>query len=88
VRSLHRHFDVGLAGDHHHRRGDARGLQIGEQRQAVSAGHDDVGKDQVKALRFYQVERAGGVVADGSLMPGQAKGSRERGQRIGVVIDD
>ena len=41
-----------------------------------------------KGCDLDQFERAGGVVADGGFVPGQAEGAGQRSQRIGVVIDD
>ena len=41
-----------------------------------------------KGCDFDQLERARGVVADGGLVAGQAEGARQRGQRVGVVVDN
>ena len=87
-RGAHRHFDVGLPADHHHRQRDAEGAQVFEQREAVLARHHDVDEHHVEGLRLDQFERARGVVADRGFVPGQAEGARQRGQRVGVVVDD
>ena len=65
-----------------------RCAQVFEQREAVFAGHHDVGQHHVEGLRFDQFERARGVVADGGLVPGQAEGAGEGRQRVGIVVDD
>ncbi len=65
---------------------DAGGLQVSQQRQAVLAGHHDVGENHVEALRLGKFERAIGLIAHHGFMSGQAKGPRERRQRIRVVI--
>ena len=87
-RGLHRHFDGGLSGHHHHGRCDADGFEIFEQRDAVAAGHDDVGKNQVEALGFGQFQGARGVVADGGFVAGEPKGASERGESVRVVVND
>jgi hypothetical protein len=84
----HRHFDIGLPADHHHGQRDAERAQVFEQREAVLARHDDVAQHHVEGLRFGEVERARGVVADGGFVPGQAEGARQRGQRVGVVVNN
>ena len=84
----HRHFDVGLPADHHDGKRDAERAQVFEQREAVLAGHDDVAQHHVEGLRFGQFERARGVIADRGFVPGQAEGARQRGQRVGVVVND
>ncbi len=84
----HGHLDVGLAGDHHHGHGQAQRLQIGEQREAVLAGHDDIGKHHVEAFGFDEIEGARGVIADGGLVAGETEGAGERRERVGVVVDD
>ena len=63
-------------------------LQIFQQREAVAAGHHDVGEDQVEVARLGQFQRFGGVVADGGFVSGEAEGARERRQRVGFVVDD
>ena len=45
-------------------------------------------KHHVEGLRFDQFEGARGVIADGGFVPGQAEGARQRGQRVGVVVND
>jgi len=82
----HRHLDIGLPGNHHHWRLDARGLQLTQQRKAVLARHDHVRENHVEALRLVQVERAIRVVAHHRFMPGQPERARERCQRICIVI--
>ncbi len=83
-----RHFDIRLPADHHHGQRDAEGAQVFEQREAVLARHDDVAEHHVEGLRLGQFQRARGVVADRRLVAGQAEGARQRGQRIGVIVDD
>ncbi len=63
-------------------------LEIFEQGDAIAAGHDHVGKNQVEALGFGHFERAGGVIADRGVVAGEAKGASERSEGIGIVIDD
>jgi len=82
------HFDVGLAGDENDGRFDAGVFQVFEKLDAAFAGHDDVGKNQVKGFGAEKFEGAGRVVANGGFMASEAKGARKRGQRIGVVIDE
>ena len=83
-----RHLDIGLPADHHHRQRDAERAQVFEQRQTVLARHDDVAQHHVEGLRFGEFERARGVIADGGFVPGEAEGARQRGQRVGVVVND
>ena len=70
-RSAHGHFNVGLAGDHHHRHGRAQRLQIFKQRQAVLTWHHHIGEHHVEALGFDQFQRTHGVVANRGLVPGK-----------------
>ena len=67
---------------------DAEVAQVFEQREPVLAGHHDVGEHHVEGLRFDQFQRARGVIADRGFVPGQAEGPRQRGQRVGIVIDN
>ena len=83
-----RHFDIGLPADHHDGKRDAEGTQVFEQGEAVLARHDDVAEHHVEGLRFGQFEGARGVIADGGFVPGEAEGARQRGQRVGVVVND
>ena len=83
----HGHFDVGLAGDHDYGNGGALCAQIFEQRETVFAGHHDVGEDYVETLRLDEFEGAGGAIADGGLVTGEAEGTGEGGQRVVVVVD-
>ena len=83
---LHRHLDVRLAGHHDYRGSDTVGLQIFEEGEAVAARHDDIGKNQVIGMGHGQLEAAGGVVADGGLVPGEAKGAGQRRERRGIVV--
>lgn len=87
ARGLHGHFDIGLAGDQ-----DDGGLQAGffqffEEFEAAFTGHDHVGKDEIEALVLDEFGGAEGVVADGGLMSGEAKGAGEGGEGVGVVVD-
>ncbi len=88
ARGAHRHFDRGLPGHHHGGTSHAGFLEVFEQRDAIASGHHHVGKDQVEALRFRQIESARGVVANGGLVARQSKRSRQRGERVGIVVDD
>ena len=86
-RCAYGHLHGGLSGDHHHRGCHPRHFEIFEQREAVLAGHDHVGKDDVEALRFDQLERADGAVANCGFMAGQAKRASQRRQGVGIVVD-
>ncbi len=68
--------------------GHALRLEFFEKRQAVFAGHHDVGEYQVEGLRFGQLQSLVCVVADGGFMTLQTKRPRQRGQRVGLVIYD
>ena len=82
------HFDVRLSAHHHHRCGDAGGLQVFKKEQAVAARHYYVRQDQIEGLGACQLQRTRGIIADHSLVAGEAEGASQRGQRIGFVIDD
>ena len=86
----HRHGDVGLARHHHHRSIHAQRPELFKEGQPVFAGHDHVRKDQVKLLFLpaQHLEGAHGAVADGSLVARKAEGAGERGQGVGIIIDD
>jgi hypothetical protein len=81
------HLDIGLAGDHHDRQGDAEVAEIFKEREAVLARHDDVREHHVERLRFDQIERAARVIADGGFVTGEAEGAREGRKRVRVVVD-
>ena len=51
-------------------------------------GHHHVGKNQVETLRLRELKSARSVVADGGLVARQSKRSRQRGQRVRIVVDD
>jgi hypothetical protein len=87
ARGTNGHFDIGLPGDHHHREHDAQIAQFFQQRDAVLAGHHHVGEHHVERLRLDEFQRAVGVIADRGLVPCQAEGPRQGGQRAGIVID-
>src|SRR5205823_10001423 len=58
-----------------------------EESDAVLAGHDHVGEDEVKALPLHQVERARHAVAHRGFMAGHAEGARQGRQRVCVVVN-
>ena len=62
-------------------------FQLFEELEAALAGHDHVGKDEIEALVLNEFGGAEGVVADGGLVAGEAKGAGERGEGVGVVVD-
>jgi hypothetical protein len=82
------HFDIGLAGDQNDGSFDTGVFQVFEEFDAAFAGHDDVGKNQVEGFGAEKLEGAGRVVANGGFMAGEAEGAGERGQRVGVVVDE
>jgi hypothetical protein len=87
-RGAHRHLDVRLAGHHHHRRAQAKRVVVLEEREPVFTGHHHVGEDEVEALRLDELERADGAVTHYRFVAGETEGARQRGQRVGVVVDD
>jgi len=82
------HFDVGLAGDEDDGSLHAGFFQFFEEFEAALAGHDDVREDEIEALVLDEFGGAEGVVANGGLVSGEAKGARERGECVGVVVDE
>jgi len=82
------HFDVGLAGDEDDGSLHAGFFQFFEEFEAAFAGHDDVGEDEVEALVLDEFGGAEGVVADGGFVTGETKGAGERGEGVGVVVDE
>ncbi len=84
----HSHFNVCLARHHDDWSRHALRFEFFEKRQAVFAGHHNVGEYQVERLRLGQVQSLICVVADGGFMPFQTKCSRQRSQGVGLVVDD
>ena len=82
------HFDVGLAGDQNDGSLQAGFFQFFEEFEAAFAGHDHVGEDEVEALVLDEFDGAESVVADGGFVAGEAKGAGERGEGVGVVVDE
>ena len=60
-------------------------LEFCEEFEAAFAGHDHVGEDEIEALVLDKFGGAEGVVADGGLVSGEAKGAGEGGEGVGVV---
>ena len=83
-----RHLDVRLPGHHHYRRINAELLEVFEERQPVFAGHHHVGEYEIEAVGLNQLQRARGAVAHHGLVPSEAKGARQRCQRVGLVVND
>ena len=86
-RGAHRHLDIGLSRNHDDGQRDPLAAQVFEQGEAVFARHHHVGEHHVERLGLDQFQRARGVIADGGLVPRQAEGARQRGQRVGVVVN-
>ena len=64
-------------------------FQFFEEFDAGFSGHDDVGKDEVEMLGLRTSSSgAGRIVADGGFVTSEAERARERGQRVGVVVDE
>ena len=77
-----------LSGHHDHRGGDAGGLDLLQQGQAVHLGHDHVREDQVELLILDHLQGFYRIVTDRGFMPGKTEGAGERRQRVGVIVDD
>ena len=58
ARGPHRHLDVRLSRNHHHRDMRAQRADVFEQRDAVFARHHDVGEHHIELLRLDQFQRA------------------------------
>ena len=86
-RGAHGRFHAGLAGNHHHRSGYSDGLEILEQRNSILAGHHDIRKNHVEALRANQFQRARGAVTHRGLVSGKAKCAGKRRERVRIVVD-
>src|SRR5207248_10277472 len=75
------------AGDQNDWRLHAGFLQIVEQFQAALAGHDHVGKNEVKMFTAKKLDGAVGIVANSGFVPGEAKSAGKRSQRVGIIVD-
>ena len=62
--------------------------QFLEEREAVSAGHDDVREDQVEGLELWRVQELSWRCRRRWLVSCQTEGAGERGQGVGFVVDD
>jgi len=69
------HFDAGLPETITTGRGYAEIAQVFEQRETVLAGIDHVDISMSKGCDYDEVERAGGVVAHGGGVSGEAEGA-------------
>ena len=88
LRGFDRHLDIRLPGDKNDRCLNAGVFQIFEQLDAAFSGHDHVGKNQVEGFGAQKLQSARRVVANGGFVASEPKSSRQRSQRVGVVIDE
>src|SRR5690242_16956273 len=79
---------MGLSRHHHDGRGHTHGLDLFEQGNSIFTRHHDVGEDQIETLILYQLQSAPWLIANCGFMSSETKGTRERGQSVGFVVDD
>jgi hypothetical protein len=82
------HFNIGLAGDEDYRSFYSSGFEILQKIETAFSGHDDIGKDQVERFGAEKFDGASGIVADRGLVSGQTESTRERGESVGVVVNE
>ncbi len=84
---LHRHGDVAVAGDQHHRQLRVLLAQAGQQLQAVHAGQADVADDDAGEVGAHAPQRFLGAGHAVAVEVFQGQGLLAAEQHVGVVLD-